>query len=336
MAHNTIELTPVAGLGNCMIIDPLEEKTCNFDCVYCPLGTTIRLTNERVYSPPPKQIFGRIRDRLPFPEERLPDWVLFKATGEPTLHIGFGWLLGQVNELMDVPIAVLTNGGLLSLPEMRAELSQAHVVLLRLDAGSQGMYDLINRPHPELRFHDLLRGISAFREDYGGQIWVQLTLIKGANDDPLELERLGVVLNRLQPDEIHLRIPPETPPIAWVQRTDEVGLMRATATLGKIAPIRHPAADAAALKSIDDPTRAIFWLLNRHVMRRRELFRALDEWTAAELAEALAKLEAAGRVHRGQRYGDFFWGASGRMIPGEPHGVFPNNASATIGLTRAS
>jgi wyosine [tRNA(Phe)-imidazoG37] synthetase (radical SAM superfamily) len=329
-----IELVPSTEceLGDCLIIDPFDVKTCNWDCVYCPLGPTVLLTNERVYSPPPREILAEIRSSLRSKRDAPLDWVLFKACGEPTLHIGFGWLLEQVNQITDLPSAVLTNGALLNLPEVRAELSVADAVLLRLDAGSRDLFAQINRPHPEIKFHDLLRGISAFREKYRGPIWAQVTLIQEMNDTPLALERLGVVLNRLQPKGIHLHLPTDQSTEPWVRPTDEAGLMRAAASLGDISPIRHPAANADELKMMADPRSALLWLLERHAMRIQEIYALISAWKPSDLADILMRMEASGRVHRGQRYGDNFWRATGRMIPGEPHGIFHDSPSTSVGL----
>ena len=64
------------------------------------------------------------------------DWVTFVGSGEPTLHSGLGWLIRQVKGVADLPVAVITNGALLYLPEMRTELAAADAVLPSLDAGN--------------------------------------------------------------------------------------------------------------------------------------------------------------------------------------------------------
>jgi wyosine [tRNA(Phe)-imidazoG37] synthetase (radical SAM superfamily) len=64
------------------------------------------------------------------------DWITFVGSGEPTLHASIGLLIRQVKALTNLPVAVITNGALLYLPEMRAELSAADAVLPTLDAGT--------------------------------------------------------------------------------------------------------------------------------------------------------------------------------------------------------
>ena len=56
-----------------------------------------------------------------------------------------------------IPVAVLTNGALLYLPEVRRELAAADIVLPSLDAAREETYRAINRPLPELSFESLAR-----------------------------------------------------------------------------------------------------------------------------------------------------------------------------------
>ena len=57
-----------------------------------------------------------------------------------------------------IPVAVLTNGALLYLPEVRRELAAADLVLPSLDAAREETYRAINRPLPELSLESLARG----------------------------------------------------------------------------------------------------------------------------------------------------------------------------------
>ena len=63
---------------------------------------------------------------VPSRRNRLGDFV---GSGEPTLQMGLGWLIRQVKELTDLPIAVITNGSLLYRPEVRQALVMADTVM---------------------------------------------------------------------------------------------------------------------------------------------------------------------------------------------------------------
>ena len=93
------------------------------------------------------------------------DWITFVGSGEPTLHIGLGWRIQKVKSLTHIPIAIITNGSLLYLQEVRNEITHANAVLPTLDAGNPILYRKINRPHPEITFENLVNGLIAFREE---------------------------------------------------------------------------------------------------------------------------------------------------------------------------
>lgn len=104
---------PSRRLGQSLGIDTIPWKTCNWNCVYCQLGRTIPLTNERREYFPREEILGEVREALASHAPGVIDWVTFVGSGEPTLHSGIGWLIRQVKAASDKPVAVITNGALL-------------------------------------------------------------------------------------------------------------------------------------------------------------------------------------------------------------------------------
>ena len=159
---------PSRRLGQSLGVDPIPLKTCNWNCVYCQLGRTMPLTNERRAYFPRSDILAEVKDSLDAHPDNEIDWITFVGSGEPTLHTGIGWLIRKVKDISDLPVAVITNGALLYLPEVRQELLAADAVLPSLDAGKSWLYRKINRPHPEISFERLLNGLAAFRGEYSG------------------------------------------------------------------------------------------------------------------------------------------------------------------------
>ncbi len=70
-------------LGRSLGIDPIskEKKICTFDCLYCQLGKTDRLTNIRSMFVPTVEIIKEIRK---IPPLKI-DYLTFSGRGEPTL-----------------------------------------------------------------------------------------------------------------------------------------------------------------------------------------------------------------------------------------------------------
>jgi len=133
--------------------------------------------------------------------------VTFIGEGEPTLCKSIGWLIREVRELVDVPIAVDTNGSLLYREDVRDELSQADVVMPSLDAGTAGTFRRIDRPHREIDFKKVVEGMEKFRQESDCEIWLEVMLVKGINDSEKELEAIRSRLEKIEPDRIYINVP---------------------------------------------------------------------------------------------------------------------------------
>jgi len=306
---------PSRRLGQSLGIDPVPLKTCNWNCVYCQLGRTIPLTNERREYIPREEIIAEVNQALASHTPGEIDWVTFVGSGETTLHASIGWLIRQVKSLTHLPVAVITNGSLLYLPEIRRELSPADAVLPSLDAGNARLYRKLNRPHPEVSFKRLVGGLAAFRKEYQGKLWVEVMLVRGLNDSGPALIEIAAALKEIQPDEVHI-LQPDRPPVeTWVQPPDEEGLIRAMSILGNIARVVHPAEGSFDLSGSESVVDAIVSIITRHPMREDELQRTLDKWTSGQTDAALKQLASSGRAQVVERYGVRFWSATPAHFP---------------------
>ena len=306
---------PSRRLGQSLGIDPVPLKTCNWNCVYCQLGRSRPMSNERKDFFPPDEILAEVETALNAHSPGEIDWVTFVGSGETTLHASIGALIRGVKALTPLPVAVITNGALLYQPQMREELSAADAVMPSFDAGNPELYRRINRPHPDLTYERLLNGLIAFRQEYHGHLWVEVMLIKGLNDDGPALKEIAAALKRIRPDEVHI-IQPTRPPVEpWVQPPDEEGLLRAHAILGDVAKIIHPASGSFDLSGDESLVEAIIGIITRHPMREDELLRTLARWTPGEISDTLESLVDSGKAQVVERYGVRFWSASPAFFP---------------------
>ncbi len=301
---------PSRRLGKSLGIDPIPLKTCNWNCVYCQLGRTRPYRTERRYNFPNLEILSQVREALEKHQPGEIDWVTFVGSGETTLHSGIGEMIRGVNAMTDIPVAVITNGSLLYLPEVREELRAADAVLPSLDAGDPILYRRINRPHPSLTYERLTGGLIAFREEYSGHYWLEVMLVRGLNDTEKALRDIADWLEKIRPDEVHLVQPDRPPSEDWVHPPDPEGLARAHDILGKVAKIIMPVDGEFDLSGNDDLIDAIVGIITRHPMKESELINALSKWKPSEVRETLAQLASSGRAQTVSREGFRFWSAS--------------------------
>jgi wyosine [tRNA(Phe)-imidazoG37] synthetase (radical SAM superfamily) len=306
---------PSRRLGKSLGIDPVPLKTCNWNCVYCQLGRSRPLVNEQREYFPREQILAEVEQALAAHGPGEIDWVTFVGSGETLLHVGIGWLIRQVKNLTSLPVAVITNGSLLFIPEIRLELLPADTVLPSLDAGNARLYRKINRSHPEVTYGRLVDGLAAFRKEYQGKLWVEVMMVKTLNDTEAALREIAVALKRIHPDEVHILQPTRPPAEVWVQPTDEEGLLRAQALLGEIARVVHPASASFILNRAESLVDAIVGIITRHPMREDELIGTLRHFSPDEVASTLKLLEKSGKAQMIERLGIRFWSSSTAWFP---------------------
>ena len=194
---------PSRRLGMSLGVDLVPRKVCSLDCVYCEVGETTRLTLER------KEyvLFDRVTAELEefFKHHPDPDFITFSGAGEPTLNSRIGEIIVFIKKLRPgIPVAVLTNGTLLSRRDVRMELEAADVVLPSLDAATQEGFERINRPDSAIRIDEYIQGLVDFRQEFRGRIWLEVLILPGYNDDETELEALRQAIMRIGPDAVQL------------------------------------------------------------------------------------------------------------------------------------
>jgi len=191
---------PSRRLGRSLGVDLVPFKTCSYDCVYCQLGRTTNKTVERKEWVPLEQVIDQLKDHL----HLKPDYITLSGSGEPTLYSRIGELIARIKELTDIPVAVLTNGSLLWLPEVRNALKDADMVVPSLDAGSTQIFQYVNRPHRDITFSKMLQGLVEFRKDYKGLYWLEVFLLAGVTTPQMELKRLKTSIDAIQPDKVQV------------------------------------------------------------------------------------------------------------------------------------
>ncbi|MBD3376171.1 radical SAM protein, partial [candidate division KSB1 bacterium] len=195
---------PSRRLGYSLGIDVIPLKTCTQNCIYCELGIDQHTTIQRKAYVPVGSIMGELKKWLELNRDADIDYFTITGSGEPTLNNQLGILIDEIQKITKIPTAILTNGTLLSDPQVRKDCSKAEVVLPSLDAPNRDIFNKINRPNPELNFESFVNGLKLFREEYSGQIWLELFFLEGYNTDPDSIKQFRHILDIINPDKIQL------------------------------------------------------------------------------------------------------------------------------------
>jgi wyosine [tRNA(Phe)-imidazoG37] synthetase (radical SAM superfamily) len=185
------------------------------------------------------------------------------------------------------------------------------VVIPTLDAADKKTFRHVNRPWPKFQIEDIIEGMVAFREMYEGQIWMEVMLVKGVNDDEETLLALRDALARIQPDRIDINVPVRPPAEPWVEIPEPEALMHAVAILGEAAEVVGPYEGEFDLSGFDDPVEAVLAVVRRHPIRQRRLVETLSRVAPGEIEAVLQRLKASDLVQRRSYRGETFWHYAG-------------------------
>ena len=132
------------------------------------------------------------------------DYATFSGMGEPTLASNLGEAIDIVKRALKLPVAVLTNSSLMVREDVRQELLEADVVIAKLDAPDESLFQIINRPVVGYSLEEILQGIGHFRSQYRGKLALQMMFMEqNRNRSP----QMAKAVQWLSPDEVQINTP---------------------------------------------------------------------------------------------------------------------------------
>lgn len=151
---------------------PSKGKLCNFDCIYCECGWNADGRGDSAFPE-----FEAVRKALQTRMVELSregvkvDSITFSGNGEPTLHPDFPEIADVVLELRDrhypqAKVSVLSNATMIGRENVRNALKKIDNPILKIDASTDELIALINKPTGTYRLEDVIRHLKDFNGDF--------------------------------------------------------------------------------------------------------------------------------------------------------------------------
>ena len=258
---------PSRRLGRSLGVSSIPHKTCSYNCIYCQLGQTSKLQVKRESFYPKEDILSDIEKVM---NPANVDYITFVGDGEPTLCKDLGWLINQCKQKWQIPVAVITNGSLLFMEDVRQDLKNSDVVLPTLDAGSEEVYRTLNRPHASIGFEEMLQGQVDFRKEYPGKIWLEVMLVKDVNDSDGSLMEIKDAIEQVKPDRIYISVPIRPPAKPGVRPPEPGRIIRAHEILGTTLDLTDRESGEFGLDNFPDLRTTIIEICSRHPLREEQ------------------------------------------------------------------
>ncbi len=179
-----------------------DEKSCNFDCIYCELSAS--KPTDKIKNPPKvEDVLGELKEALKEFEDV--DVVTITSNGEPTLYKDLDGLVDGINSLKgDKKLLILSNSSTICDKKIRDVLKKIDIVKLSLDCASEKCFRKIDRPLKSIKLNDIIEGMKKFRSEFDGEFIVEILVVKGINDKIEEMLLLKDVLKEISPDRIDI------------------------------------------------------------------------------------------------------------------------------------
>lgn len=191
---------------------PVENKICNFDCVYCECGWTRAGKRASGGLPRRKEVFNALEKKLMQmkSEGTTPHVITYAGNGEPTLHPEFPGIIDDSIILRDryfpeARIAVLSNSTTIKNPAIRAALMKVDQNILKFDSAFDSTIRIHNKPRVNISVSELIHDLAAFN----GKVIIQTLFLRGMygtqqidNTTPEEIDAWLKAIEKIRPSEV--------------------------------------------------------------------------------------------------------------------------------------
>ena len=284
---------PSRRLGRSLGISPIPNKTCNYSCIYCQLGRTNKMTNERQEFFKLDDIIEEVQLYLKKPD--LFDILTIVGEGEPTLYSKLGELINRLKALTDKPIAVITNGALLDDLAVQKELMNADIILPSLNAYNESLSKKIDRPYGTIKYDKILQGLIDFSHIYKGEIWLEIMLMGGVNDDVHSVSQFKQILEKIKYNRLYLNTPVRPPAEPNVCIISKENMSYAVHELSGISI--DMLSSGSFYSEITDDFEAVLSLSKRHPMNQFELKSFLESRKVKDIDNFIKNIENSDKIN---------------------------------------
>ncbi|RPH87731.1 MAG: hypothetical protein EHM75_04690 [Desulfobacteraceae bacterium] len=135
---------------------------------------------------------------------------------------------------------MITNGSLFFDPLILERVKEADLIIPSLDTVDPEAFQVINRPHPELRLAAIIEGLIHLGQLPGPRIWLEVLFLRGLNDQPAQIEALSRTIEQINPEKVQINTVVRPPVEAFAQALDYPALETIRGRLGPRAEIIAP------------------------------------------------------------------------------------------------
>ncbi|MBB6215524.1 wyosine [tRNA(Phe)-imidazoG37] synthetase (radical SAM superfamily) [Anaerosolibacter carboniphilus] len=179
-------------------VNILPEKHCNFDCIFCPIGRSQNKVDTQ-------KSFDRIDSSLieleSMIENTKAELIFINSKGEALVNEKIIDVI-HIIKGKGLPVKLLSNGYILNWPEFKEIANMCEEVIGEIKVISNEDFQKIQRPIGGYTFENHILNMKAFREQYNGKFILEVTILKGYNDDEESIQKIKNIIKEISPDKV--------------------------------------------------------------------------------------------------------------------------------------
>lgn len=179
-------------------VNILPEKYCNFDCIFCPIGRSQNKADSQ-------KSFGSINGSLLALESMIEttnaELIFINSKGEALLNDEISTIISFIKG-KGLPVRLLSNGYLLGRDEYMLIANMCDEVVGEIKVTTEDDFQKAQRPVNGYTLAEYIASMAAFNKQYRGKFILEITVIKGYNDDDESIQKIKDIVKRISPDKI--------------------------------------------------------------------------------------------------------------------------------------
>jgi wyosine [tRNA(Phe)-imidazoG37] synthetase (radical SAM superfamily) len=190
---------------------PVDNKYCNFYCIYCECGWTEN-SGSLITLPTRDDLRKQLENKLKEIQGTVnePDAITFAGNGEPTIHPEFAEIIDDTIELRNkwaptAAISILSNASMLHKSKVKKALKKTDKNIQKLDTGIEETFRLLNQAWGNLSLDKVIENLLSF----DGKLIIQTLFVRGEyngntidNTTATEIEAWLEVVKKINPEYV--------------------------------------------------------------------------------------------------------------------------------------
>lgn len=179
-------------------VNILPEKHCNFDCIFCPIGRAQNKVDTQKSFDEMDSSLKELESKI---ENTKAELVFINSKGEALVNENIIDIINIIKG-KGVTVKLLSNGYILNWPEFKEIANMCEEVIGEIKVASNEDFQKVQRPIEGYTFENHISNMKAFREQYKGKFILEVTILKGYNDDEESIQKLKSVIKEISPNKV--------------------------------------------------------------------------------------------------------------------------------------